>query len=134
MTFLGWCVVRGEDKVITRLGDRFSFTLLVPTVHAWRVPRYGALWGARSCDVQLGSPADRARQQVLARRARERRMQLLVMIRVRDNLTPMMQDIDRQMRALSAATMPATEALGRMAEELGKAHHERMRKIAESIR
>jgi hypothetical protein len=124
VTFLGWTVSRGEDR---------ELTLRLPTLTAWRAPRY-VLWGARGWDVQIGSAQDLARQRVLNRRAAAARAQLVMVLRFRDAMTPVMRDLDAQFKALAAAMRPAAEAARAMAEAQEAGRRAALRSIAESVR
>jgi hypothetical protein len=110
VTFLGWRVARGLDTTVSYASRWLSFTLLVPVLYAYREPRYGVLWGGRSCDVQAGAREDVARQATLNRLARERRQLILVTLKLRDELTPTFERLAESFAALSAVGQTARQA------------------------
>lgn len=73
------------------------------------------LWGARGpCDLQAGSPDDRARArflEVVARRDRLQREHLLVTMRVVSNFGASMADVQRRMLKAAAAFGKSMDAL-----------------------
>jgi hypothetical protein len=130
MSFMGWCVGRGENLRLEVHRDWLVFVLLVPTLTAWRLPRV-VLWGAtRAGDVQIGSAADSARQRVLNRRARLH----VVMFRLRDRLTPVMHDMEVSFARLAEQTRPVVQSMTTLSEQLERARRENRRHIAEAVR
>lgn len=95
-----WVLRRGdEDKRLVSLVTVFvTLRIDVPTFYLWRRPQY-VLWGARGNDVLIGSPADRARQQVLNRRARQTRERVTVVLMLRDSFTPTVLRLQEAVRA-----------------------------------
>jgi hypothetical protein len=113
MRLLGWSVGRAGARRVT-----VTVRVNVPTFYVYRKPRYGVLWGGRSCDVQLGSAVDRARQTVLNRRAAERRHLVLVTFTLRDQLTPVFERMEKSVAAFSRVVQDA----GKGVEDFGRAY------------
>lgn len=134
MKLLGWTVERGDNRrVVGRVSEFLTLRVDVPTFYAYREPRYGALWGGRLSDVQAGSPRDLAHQLYLNRQERLRRQRVLVMIRVRDNITPVMVRMSEQFRVLEATAATAARAMAGFGRSYDTAARQHILDIMEGI-